>query len=495
MAFLRLSAGLAGALSLLASPCWADDPPSPLIGRTATVSGAAQYHSPGGEWANALVNEPVAAGVALRSATDGSVAIHVATARLAISGATQIELLRLDREAIEIGVTQGRIGIHLGAKPAATIEVDLPGGGAWLAAPGDYDIYAGDGQIPARIATIAGNAALGGGLTDANRVAASADAFDTLWLGPEEAAENAAVISPRFTGAALLAINGDWEDDDTYGHVWFPKDPPTGWAPYRYGEWRYLPPWGWTWIDAADWGFAPSHYGAWARIGDRWGWVPPPHDAYPVFSPAVVAFLGTSGIGLSRPGNDGAAVGWFPLAPGETVEGGSGSAEPHFRDRRAASVVPRAVFAGGQQVQTALLDLPEWRLDDAPVILGSLGIPPVGDGGSGYVAETVAPPVLAARVVSVPLLSNAPVPAPRPTLRQAVLGRIHEVLARATLKSAPKRASPPALAAARRTRPTAIIVMRPPRLPHPAAVVVVRPEHPSHNRRHLAAARGGAQLR
>ena len=27
-------------------------------------------------------------------------------------------------------------------------------------------------------------------------------------------------------------------------------------------------------VDAGLWGFAPLHYGPWARIDDRWGWVP-----------------------------------------------------------------------------------------------------------------------------------------------------------------------------------------------------------------------------
>ena len=39
-----------------------------------------------------------------------------------------------------------------------------------------------------------------------------------------------------------------------------------GWAPYRYGHWAYVRPWGWTWVDDAPWGFAPFHYGRWVHF-------------------------------------------------------------------------------------------------------------------------------------------------------------------------------------------------------------------------------------
>src|SRR5258708_37278288 len=102
--------------------------------------------------------------------------------------------------------------------------------------------------------------------------------------------------------------------------------------PYRYGSWHYLPPWGWSWIDAAAWGFAPSHYGAWGRLDGRWAWAPGSSEDAPAYSPAVVGFLGTAGIGLSRPGNDGAAVAGFPLAPSDPGD--------HYRNRRAAGIGP-----------------------------------------------------------------------------------------------------------------------------------------------------------
>jgi hypothetical protein len=173
------------------------------------------------------------------------------------------------------------------------------------------------------------------------------------------------------------------------------------------GHWRWLAPWGWTWIDDMPWGFATSHYGRWARIDDRWAWVPGPREDHPVFAPALVAFLGTAGVGLSYPDATGPAVGWFPLAPGEIywpsytadldtirrlnpvaageailIEPGPNGGPPaavvkaEYRNRRFASVVPRPVFAAGRSVAKALIELPARRLENAPLLAGSPQIPP-----------------------------------------------------------------------------------------------------------------------
>jgi hypothetical protein len=475
MALGRVFLGTVVGLSLASAAAQADDAPA-RIGRIAAIAGPVQYRAPAGEWSNALVNEPVGTGVGVRSPRAATAELRIAGDRVALAGASEVQLLRLDRDLIEIALVQGRIGIHLDRTTAATVEVDLPGGGAWLTAPGDYDIAAGDEQHPARIEVLAGKALLGGGLDAGNLAAAAPGSFDASWRS--DIAEAPAQVSPNLTGAEMLAANGTWETDDTFGSVWYPKNLPEGWAPYRVGRWRYLTPWGWTWIDAAEWGFAPSHYGGWERIGERWAWIPGQRDADSSYSPARIAFLGTGGIGLSRPGNDGAAVGWFPLAPGETTGDAS---DAHFRNRRAASVVPRAVFAGGQPVQSTLLDLPEWRLDNAPVIVGELGIPPVGIGGTGYVAGATAPQVTPERVVSVPLSRLvSPLASPMST-RQLALARIQEVLAHAVRK----RLAPSVLSSPHHQH-AALAIVRPRAAPSTIAT------HSTHNHPHLAAARGGA---
>src|SRR5262249_14174748 len=101
-----------------------------------------------------------------------------------------------------------------------------------------------------------------------------------------------------------------------YGPVWIPQVSP-GWAPYRYGHWAYVEPWGWTWIDDAPWGFTPFHYGRWIEYDDEWAWVPGAFVAAPVYAPAVVSFFGDFGSVGGGVGFGFGSVGWIPLGPEE----------------------------------------------------------------------------------------------------------------------------------------------------------------------------------
>jgi len=98
--------------------------------------------------------------------------------------------------------------------------------------------------------------------------------------------------------------------------VWAPRAVPVGWAPYHYGHWVFIAPWGWTWVDEAPWGFAPFHYGRWCLVGAGWVWVPGPIVVRPVYAPALVAFVGGGGLSFSMAFGGGfTGVAWFPLGP------------------------------------------------------------------------------------------------------------------------------------------------------------------------------------
>ena len=60
------------------------------------------------------------------------------------------------------------------------------------------------------------------------------------------------------TGYEDLDENGDWSYVAGYGPCWRPRGVVVGWAPYRFGHWAYVGPWGWTWVEDEPWGFAPS---------------------------------------------------------------------------------------------------------------------------------------------------------------------------------------------------------------------------------------------
>ena len=413
----------------------ADSPPA-WVGRVSAAAGTVALRATGADWTAAEVNSPVAAGMSARTGTPGRAVLRIGAEAIALSDGAEIDLARLDADGVQIVLRQGRIGVRLSPEAAAHgVEIATARGGLWLKAAGAYDIAAGDEHRPARIAAVNERAPVSGDQIDtvsaagfttepndgghpvaASPGAAADDEFVAWWRTAAGDAANrqaAQYLSPAMTGYDALAGNGSWETVDGYGAVWFPAAVSHDWAPYRHGHWRWIAPWGWNWIDDMPWGFAPSHYGRWAYIAgadpgtERWGWVPGDRVAEPVYAPALVAFLGTPGVGLSYPDASGPAVAWFPLAPGEVywpgytndlavirrindgtvadiaaLEPGIDGAPPaavrngDYRNRRFASVVPRGTFVAGRPVATAVVDLPRKRLDDAPLLAGSPQIGP-----------------------------------------------------------------------------------------------------------------------
>jgi hypothetical protein len=152
------------------------------------------------------------------------------------------------------------------------------------------------------------------------RDAAPMDEYDQ-WADARDRAEDqsasAQYVSRDMTGYEDLDRNGTWSDDPSYGHVWAPTNVASDWAPYRYGRWVWVEPYGWTWIDDAPWGFAPFHYGRWAYSRDRWVWAPGVVRSRPVYAPALVVFVGGNNDYRDDRGYDRRNVTWFPLAPNE----------------------------------------------------------------------------------------------------------------------------------------------------------------------------------
>ena len=220
--------------------------------------------------------------------------------RVALAPSSEARILRLDGDMLQIAALNGRIGVHLDSvETAKTVEIDLPQGGVWLAAPGDYDITAGDAHAPAAVQVFAGKAELGGGLDDRYIAAAQPDWFSEWWRSQGDNADlTDSHPFPDVAGIAALGDSGRWEIDAKLGNVWYPSEIAADWTPYRDGTWRFLAPWGWTWVDNAPWGFAPSHYGRWERINERWAWVPGRADRRrPITAPRRWLFSAPPGSG------------------------------------------------------------------------------------------------------------------------------------------------------------------------------------------------------
>lgn len=322
------------------------DPPA-RVGRLSDIEGAVSFHAAGQtDWSPATLNYPVTSGASFWTQPNSRDEIQIGAAEVRMDQATAVTFVRLDDAATQLQVDQGVVNIHVRALPPGGISVVTAQGQVDLLQPGSYDIdtgtpAAGAPPAPLRVTALEGSAQIDGprGAVDVqagenaiffsnpfsvNLAEANPTPFDD-WALSREHREDAVgatqYVPPDMTGYQDLDANGQWAAAPDYGPVWYPTAIPVGWAPYRFGHWAFVPPWGWTWIDDAPWGFAPFHYGRWAFIGGRWGWcpvIPGAVIARPVYAPALVAFVGGGGFGVSLAiGGSMAAVGWVPLAPFE----------------------------------------------------------------------------------------------------------------------------------------------------------------------------------
>src|SRR5690348_13403702 len=159
---IKLGLLILGLFSLgLAGPAaaWADDLVPTRIGRISTIEGSVATRPAAGGWADSVLNEPVGAGMAVRAGDKARAQVRIGPDTIALAAGGRIEIGRLDWDATQIALPHGRIGVHLGRlHKGSSVEIDLPHGGVWLEAPGDYDIYAGDEKNPALVAVLDGSA-------------------------------------------------------------------------------------------------------------------------------------------------------------------------------------------------------------------------------------------------------------------------------------------------------------------------------------------------
>jgi len=325
-----------------------DDPPS-RVARLSYTNGQVSF-SPGGtdDWVSAVVNRPMTTGDKLWTDQGSRAELHVGSAVIRLSGQTGFSFLNLDDRMMQIRVTEGTINLRvLRLDDQESIEVDTPNLAFSVLRPGRYRISvneAGDttvinvpegaGEVTGGGSAYAihpGDQAIFNGTDSLNADMEPADRDDDFdrWCSQRDYREQHAVarryVSDDVIGYEDLDDNGGWRQVPEYGTVWFPHVTVVDWAPYRYGHWAWISPWGWTWVDDAAWGFAPFHYGRWVNVRGAWGWVPcPPRVvavAYvrPVYAPALVAWVGGPhfAVGIGVGGGVGANVGWFPLGPRE----------------------------------------------------------------------------------------------------------------------------------------------------------------------------------
>jgi hypothetical protein len=369
-------------------------------------------------------NRPVVAGDRLWADAASRFELQIGAAALRVGSETSVNVLNLDDNIAQFQLAQGTLNLRVRSMSAGQIyEIDTPNVAFSIHGPGEYRVdvdptgnttmlrvFTGEGEAwgEGSGGYIAGAGQqytfVGEGLRDYSvNSLPPPDEFDR-WAFDRDRREDQAVsarfLPPEMVGYSDLDEYGAWRNVEGYGNVWVPTAVPVGWAPYHFGHWAWIEPWGWTWVDDAPWGFAPFHYGRWAYVSSHWCWVPGPVAVHPVYAPALVAFIGGSGFSLSLAVGGGVAgVAWFPLGVGEVYRPAYTVSRTYFtninvtntvinrtvvnnyynnvnvtnvvyRNRDitgAVTAVPTAVFAGGRPVAAAAVAVPQETINRAPV--------------------------------------------------------------------------------------------------------------------------------
>jgi hypothetical protein len=308
--------------------------------RVSYINGQVSFWRPGADdWAPAKLNTPLAPGDVLYAGPDGNVEIQVGPrAFVRAAEGTQIGLDNQEPDFLQLRVTGGLAALDLRElAPGHTVELGTPNAVFTVEQPGFYRLdveqdsttfrtHRGGaatmtpaGGAPAQIAVNQQVVVTG---AESPRVETGAapplspwDRWNYQRTDYAVAAASTRYVPSDVYGAEALDQHGSWRTVDTYGSVWVPAGVPVGWVPYSTGRWIWDPRYGWTWLEDAPWGWAPYHYGRWVFVRNYWAWAPGPVVVRPVYSPALVVFLGGGvrvGVGV-RP------LCWAPLAWGEPV--------------------------------------------------------------------------------------------------------------------------------------------------------------------------------
>jgi hypothetical protein len=311
------------------------DPPAQVGRISVTLGNVSVEPASVSQFSAAEVNYPLTTGDRLYADTASLAEVQTGQVALRAGQMTDVTLTAVTDTLTQFGLAQGSVHLRsFSLDSGTTLELDTPNVAVTVLQPGDIRVDVDAANDTTAVTVMAGQAQVNGNgleivmqagesllLSGSNPVSAqnvrpprtdALDRFSTdrdgIYAG--EAGESQ-YLNTETIGAEDLVGYGNWDQDPDYGAVWYPSGVAADWQPYRDGHWIWVAPWGWTWVEAEPWGFAPFHYGRWYRRGDRWGWIPGPVFVHPVYSPALVVFLGGGGFA-------GGVTAWFPLGPRET---------------------------------------------------------------------------------------------------------------------------------------------------------------------------------
>jgi hypothetical protein len=312
------------------------DPPG-RVARLAEYAGDVRIASSYSDWQVAYRNNVITAGDNLWVSDGGRAELDVGPLQVWLAGGSNIYFERFDDHNLVARLASGIVAVRIREwEPKDAMRIATDHGEVSFARPGLYFVTAGQNGYPSVANARFGQAELNaygrmqwinGGETFAfddrgvryDRYAyagVSSGGFEG-WVTARDRridrweARNRGNHNPWMIGVRDLDDHGYWETSYEYGRVWYPNTVAASWAPYRYGRWTWVQPWGWTWVDDAPWGFAPFHYGRWVRVGGRWAWCPGSYTGRAVYAPALVTFYGGNGWSVSV--STGPTYSWVPL--------------------------------------------------------------------------------------------------------------------------------------------------------------------------------------
>jgi hypothetical protein len=338
------------------------DPPSRVARLNYIYGNVSMEPASVDEWALATINRPFTTGDSLYTDQGAAAELHTDVAVMRMAENTTFGFLNLNDTTVQIRLDAGQMYFRLrNFTPDQVFEVDTPNAAIMLLRDGVYRIAVDPNGSMTFVTDRTGEAEVNGGgqaftlnpgetaaLSGSDQLAyniepaPAPDAFET-WCERRDTheAQLAAMryLPPTLIGYEDLDDNGSWAVSAEYGPVWYPRALVAGWAPYRFGHWAWIEPWGWTWVDDAPWGFAPFHYGRWAYIEGRWGWCPGPLAiartrvlaVRPYYAPALVAWFGGAHWSVSI-STGGPAIGWVALGFGE-IYTPAYHCSPHYFER------------------------------------------------------------------------------------------------------------------------------------------------------------------
>ncbi|MGB7068817.1 MAG: DUF6600 domain-containing protein [Pyrinomonadaceae bacterium] len=313
------------------------------VARISVLEGKAQIRRMGVEdWEQAVDNLPVVEGDELVTERGTRLEIQFGSgSHLRLDEFSTLKILALTEDGIAVSLPEGTLSLRLYNfnKDRAYFEIDAPKTTISVQRSGRYRVDAGSSGDPAIFVSAAedGEARIyseNSGFTLKNgrkatiqidgpytgewEMAAVSEIEDGfgLWVDDRELVIAKLLKDSYYDryydrdiyGAEELNDYGDWVHTVKFGYVWRPYarsiSSYADWTPYRYGHWRWIPPYGWVWVNDEPWGWATYHHGRWYSDGGHWYWSPYGYyrNGRSWWSPALVSITIWNG-----------NVCWYPL--------------------------------------------------------------------------------------------------------------------------------------------------------------------------------------